>query len=197
MHCLQVSVLRANQLDDVESMGKNDPFCQVSLVNDDKTKFQKTPVKKNAGKNVEWNQTLTLDDFQPSQHHNLYVDVLDQEHLTDAVIGFATIPLSQVEHAPNRAMKGTFDLFTPSGKQKGTVTLFLAILSAGQGNVQVPDGPDMKGLSEIDNDHQHRIKGIKRAEQATDLAAAAGLIGGLIGAKAMLGGHKKEDKKEA
>ncbi|KAG0287113.1 hypothetical protein BGZ98_004801 [Dissophora globulifera] len=55
----------------------------------------------------------------------------------------------------------------------------------------------MKGLSEIDNDHQHRIKSMKRKEQAADMASAAGIIGGLMGAKAMMGGHKDEAKKEA
>ncbi|KAG0317838.1 hypothetical protein BGZ99_006065 [Dissophora globulifera] len=196
MHSLQVSVLRANQLDDVETVGKNDPYCRVSLVNDDKTKFQKTAVKKDAGKNVEWNQTLTLEDFQPTQHHLLYVDILDDDLMSDAPIGFAAIPLSQVEHATGRAMKGTFNLFTPGGKQKGTVSLFLAILSAGQGNVQVPDVSEMQGLSEIDNDHQHRIKSMKRKEQATDAAMAAGVIGGLLGAKALFDGHKTAAKKE-
>ncbi|KAG0317837.1 hypothetical protein BGZ99_006064 [Dissophora globulifera] len=197
MHSLQVSVLRANHLDDVETMGKNDPYCQVSLVNDDKTKFQKTAVKKNAGKDVEWNQTLTLDDFQPTQHHLLYVDVLDDDLMADAPIGFAAIPLSQVERASGQVMKGTFDLFTPGGKQKGTVSLFLAILPAGQGNVQVPGVVEMKGLSEIDKEHQHRIKSMKRKEKAADVAMAAGVIGGLLGAKALIGGHKTEAKKEA
>ncbi|KAG0287544.1 hypothetical protein BGZ98_004606, partial [Dissophora globulifera] len=133
----------------------------------------------------------------PSQHHFLYVEVLDDDLMSDAPIGFAAIPLSQVQHASGQVMKGTFDLYTPGGKQQGTVSLFLAILSAGQDNVQVPNVVEMKGLSEIDKEHQHRIKSMKRKEQATDVAVAAGVIGGIFAAKAMLSGHKDEAKKEA
>ncbi|KAG0301905.1 hypothetical protein BGZ98_007956 [Dissophora globulifera] len=159
MSRLQVSVLHADGLHDVEHLAKNDPYCQVTLNINDSNSFQRTSVKKNAGKNVKWNQTLTIDNFQPSQNHLLYVEVFDKDTV-DTLIGYTAVYLSQVQEASSHAFKGIYNLFTSNGKAEGTISLYIAILKAGQANVQVPDGPETNGLGDIVDEQQKRIKAI-------------------------------------
>ncbi|KAF8930755.1 C2 domain-containing protein [Dissophora ornata] len=194
-HSLQVTVHRANHLDDVEHFGKNDPYAQITLNFADSHSFQKTSVKKNGGKDVEWEQTLTLEEFDQSEHHDLYVEVLDDETTVDAPIGFTAIPLHQVLDAPGRSFKGKFDLFTPDGKQKGTISLTVTVLQAGH-SAHENDGPEVKGQSQIVSDHQKRIKALKYKEKAADGAALAGAAALAVGAKFLLDKHKDQKKAE-
>ncbi|KAF9285076.1 hypothetical protein BGZ68_004171 [Mortierella alpina] len=191
-HSLKITVHKAEHLDDVESLGKNDPYVQVSLDIKNKDSFQKTSVKKNAGKNAEWNETLSLENYIPGQNHTLYLEILESDIGIDPPIGFAAIPLSQVTNAQGYVFRGVFNLFTPSGKEKGTVSLTLAAVQAGQ---PAPHGEhaEVKGLSQIESDHKHRIESLKRNEKVSDAATAAAILGGLFAAKTVYDSTQKKD----
>ncbi|KAG9323771.1 hypothetical protein KVV02_007766 [Mortierella alpina] len=182
---LKITVHKAEHLDDVEHMGKNDPYAQFSFNVKDNNEFKKhkTSVKKNAGKNPEWNETLSLENFDSNLHHELYVEVLEDDVGIDPPIGFCAIPMSQITKAENKVFRGCYDLFTPSGKPKGTISLTIAVVNAGQA-APACNTAEVKGLSQIVTDHQHRIKTIKTNEKVNDVGLAAGIIGGIFAAKA-------------
>ncbi|KAF9101677.1 hypothetical protein BGX29_005348 [Mortierella sp. GBA35] len=187
-HSLKITVHDASRLEDVERFGKNDPYAQVSL---DLKTFQKTKTVNNAGKQVTWNQTLTIDNFDPQAHPELYVEVLDSETLADEVIGFAAIPLSQVISAQGHAIRGRFELFNDDAKQKGEIVLTIAVVAAGQAEPHHTAGTEVRGTSHVVSAHQARIKALERKEAASDAAslAAAGALA--MGAKAILDGNKR------
>ncbi|KAF9568823.1 hypothetical protein EC968_002844 [Mortierella alpina] len=189
---LKITVHKAEHLDDVEHMGKNDPYAQFSLdfKQNDLFKKQKTSVKKDAGKSPEWNETVTIDNFNPTEHHELYVEVLEDDIGIDPPIGFCAIPLSQITKAENHVFRGCFDLYTPSGKPKGTIHLTIAVVNAGQA-APACHNAEVKGLSQIVTDHQHRIKTMKTNEKVSDAGTAAAIIGGLFAAKKVHDGMNK------
>ncbi|KAF9122718.1 hypothetical protein BGW39_009549 [Mortierella sp. 14UC] len=194
-HTLQVTVHEANHLEDVERFGKNDPYARVALDITNTKNFQKTKTVKNAGKEAAWNQTLTLENFDPQTHPELYLEILDEETTADEPIAFTAIPLHQVLSAQGHAIRGRFDLFTVDGKQKGEILLTIAVVSPGQTEGHRPT-TEIRGTSQIVSAHQHRIKSLKQKESAADgatLAAAAGLA---VGAKFLLDQHKGAKKAE-
>jgi Ca2+-dependent lipid-binding protein len=130
-HSLKITVHEATHLEDVERFGKNDPYARVSLDIADNKHFQKTKTIKNAGKEAAWNQTLTLENFDPHTHEYLYVEILDEESLADDPIAYAAIPLSQVTQAQGHAIKGRFNLFTVKDKEKGEILLTIAAVAPG------------------------------------------------------------------
>ncbi|KAF9955419.1 hypothetical protein BGZ70_010245 [Mortierella alpina] len=191
-HSLKITVHKVENLDDVERAGKNDPYVQATLDIKIKDSFQKTSVKKNAGKNAEWNETLSLENYIPGQHHTLYVEVLESDIGIDPPIAFAAIPLSQLTSAQGHVLRGVFKLYTPSGKEEGTVHLTLAAVQAGQA---APHGDhvEVKGLTQIESEHKHRIETLKRNEKVGDAATAAAIIGGLFASKAIYDSTQKKD----
>ncbi|KAF9170449.1 hypothetical protein BGX21_009004 [Mortierella sp. AD011] len=188
---LQIFAHGANHLEDVEHFGKNDPYAQFTFDLSDKKSFHKTAVKKNAGKNVEWNQEIIIE-YDPNRNHTLYVEVLDDETTADKPIGFADIPLRQVIDAPGQSFKGRFDLYTGDAKAKGTISLTLSILNPGQAAHVATSGPELKGFSQLDGEHQSRFKSLKNKEKASDLAVAAGIGAAILGAKKLHDEHKKD-----
>ncbi|KAF9112572.1 hypothetical protein BGX27_003163 [Mortierella sp. AM989] len=192
---LSVYVHNADHLEDVERLGKNDPYTQITLNYEDKASFQKTATKKNGGKNPEWNQNLVLDNYDQTKHQNLYVEVFDEEKGVDEPIAFTSIPLRQVLDAPNHVYKGKFDLYNTDSKQKGTISLTISILQPGQSaGSGAPTATEVKGYSQIETAHQKRFKSAQNKERAADgatlaaLAAAGGIASSLLG-----GGAKKPE----
>ncbi|KAF9409522.1 hypothetical protein BGZ94_001928 [Podila epigama] len=182
-HSIKINVDRAEHLDDVEHLGKNDPYVQFTLDFKEKDSFQRTSVKKNAGRNAEWNENLSIDAYDPERHHYLYVEILESDVGIDPPIGFAAIPLAQVLETPQRAFKGNFQLYTPKGKEKGTVSLTLAVVPAGQPAPHL-SLQEIRGRTEIVSEHQRRVQTLKSNEKVNDVGLAAGIIGGLFAAKA-------------
>ncbi|KAG0222411.1 hypothetical protein BGX31_009163 [Mortierella sp. GBA43] len=182
---LHIVARHADKLRDVESFGKNDPYARFSLNIDDKDSFKKTTVMKNAGRNVEWNEEITLDNYDPDLHPKLYVEVMDDEHLADAVIGFAAIPLYQVNDAYGRTFKGRFPLHDDDFKRKGTISLTITVTDEGE-SAPRNDEPEQEGIADTTDDHKSRIKTLKRLEHASDAAAIAVGIGAIFGAKHLL-----------
>ncbi|KAF9112576.1 hypothetical protein BGX27_003167 [Mortierella sp. AM989] len=195
-HILRVYAHGANHLEDVERFGKNDPYAQFTLNFNDKDSFQKTVVKKNAGKHVEWNQGLNIDNYEPNLNHTLYVEVLDKETTIDQPIGFTAIPLRQVINAPNQTLKGKFDLYDSHGKEKGTISLTISAVKPGQPANDHTSSPEVNGYTQVETEHLKRFKSMKNKEKAADAGTAAAILGGIFGAKALHDAHKKTGKSE-
>ncbi|KAF9330900.1 hypothetical protein BG006_006194 [Podila minutissima] len=193
---IQVIVHRVESLDDVEHMGKNDPYVQLTTDLAEKESFKKTTVKKNAGRNAEYEEHLTLENFQPQHDNYLYVEVLESDVGIDPPIGFTAIPMFQVTEAPQHALKGTFQLYTPSGKEKGTVTLSIFIVAPGQPAPQI-QLHEVRGKTEIVSEQKKRIETMKTNEKINDVGAAAAILGALYGAKKMHDASKKPKNIEA
>ncbi|KAF9186606.1 hypothetical protein BGZ51_001861 [Haplosporangium sp. Z 767] len=192
-HTLKVTVHYAENLEDVERFGKNDPYVQVGLDFNNAKAFVKTTVKKNAGKNAEWNQTLSVEEYDPNTHHDLYVEIFDDETAVDEPIGFLSIPLRQVTGAPNNVFRGIFNVYNVDGKEKGTISLTLAVVGAGQAAPSAT-AREVQGQSQVVTEHQKRIKSIKNKERATDAGILAAAMGAAAGAK-LLHDQYKQGKK--
>ncbi|KAG0362382.1 hypothetical protein BG005_005844 [Podila minutissima] len=166
---IQVIVHRVESLDDVEHMGKNDPYVQLTTDLTDKEGYKKTTVKKNAGRNAEFEEHLTLDSYDQQSDNYLFVEVLESDVGIDPPIGFTAIPLLQVKEAPHHALKGEFQLYTPKGKEKGSIV----------------------------SDQKKRIETLKTNEKINDVGAAAAIFGGLYALKKVHDASKKPKNIEA
>ncbi|KAG0359453.1 hypothetical protein BG005_000757 [Podila minutissima] len=188
---LTVAVHSASNLQDVETIGKQDPYFQFTLDINNPKSFQKTFVHKNAGKNPVWNQTFTV---PLNGEAELFFEIMDDETTADAVIGFAAINLSQVIHAPGGVLNAAFPVYTPAGKEKGEVTMTLTTAGI-PGQCPAP-ASFARGQSHISEAHQKRVKSIKNKERAADVGVAA--LGGLLAVGAGLLANKvvTDQKKE-
>ncbi|KAG0320852.1 hypothetical protein BGZ97_012676 [Linnemannia gamsii] len=199
---LSVTAHGAQNLQDVETIGKQDPYVQFSTDFQNAKSFQKTYVHKDAGKTPTWNQSFT---FTLAGEPELFVEIMDEETTADAVIAFAAIPINQVVHAPGGTFNGIFEVYTPSGKAQGEINLTLTAHNVpGQNTTFVqPGGQPVKGTSHINEAHQKRIKSLANKEKAADVGTAA--LGGLLAvgagllANKLVNDNKKEEeaKKEA
>ncbi|KAG0205276.1 hypothetical protein BGX28_003078 [Mortierella sp. GBA30] len=194
-YSLAVVVHKAEHLHDVEFLGKNDPYVQVTFNYKDDHSFKKTTIKKKAGKHAEWEETLILENYTPNQQHVLYVEVIDDEVGFDAPIGFTDIPLNQIPSIPNQPFRGLFDLYKPDGKQKGTVSLTLITVPAGQHAPNV-DVPEVKGRTEIESEHEKHVQSLKSKHKVGNIGTAAAIIGGIAAVKAVHDQRNKPDAKE-
>ncbi|KAF9577567.1 hypothetical protein BGW38_007136, partial [Lunasporangiospora selenospora] len=201
---LIVAAHGANDLKDVEFLGKQDPYFQFSLDLQNPKSFQKTFVHKNAGKNATWNQTFTI---PLNGEPELYFEIMDDEMMADAVIAFGAIPINQVVHAPGGTLQGVFDVFTPNGEQHGQLNLTLTAQNVpGQATPYGGYGGNMgpvKGVCYINELHQKRIKALKNKETASDVGAAVGTGLLAVGAGLLVGklvgdhNREEEERKEA
>ncbi|KAG0240852.1 hypothetical protein BGW41_006607 [Actinomortierella wolfii] len=170
---LSLTVHGAQNLEDVETFGKQDPYFRFSLDFNNAKSFQKTFVHKDGGKNPTWNQSFTV---QLNGEPELYIEIMDEETSVDAPIAFAAIPINQVVYAPGGSMNGVFDVFTPNGKQAGQVTLTMAVQNVPGQNTGPINQASVHGTSHINEAHQKRVKSLKTKETAAD-AATAGIAG--------------------
>jgi hypothetical protein len=181
---------RALNLDDVERFGSNDAFVRISF---DMKNWEQTVDKK--GSEPEWQQVLLVNDFKP-EHDNLYVEVLDKEAGCDEIIAFCCIPLKQVRNAPEQKFSGMFDLYTPKSAMKGSIALTLRAIPLGQeaGSALTYEASSKKGISNLDPEHEKRIKKLKLKESAEDVLKNVGAAAALGAAGMALFG--KSDKKK-
>ncbi|KAG0367663.1 hypothetical protein BGZ54_003497 [Gamsiella multidivaricata] len=182
----------AQNLQDVETLGKQDPYLQFSLDFNNSKSFQKTFVHKDAGKTPTWNQTFSI---PLAGEPELFIEIMDEETTVDAVIAFAAIPINQVVHAPGGSMNGIFDVYSPNGKPQGEVNLTLTAHNVpGQNTGAAVSGQPVKGTSHISEAHQKRVKSLKNKETAADAGSAA--FGGLLAVGAGLLANKFMNDKE-
>lgn len=191
-HTLKVTIHQAEHLEDVERFGKNDPYARVSLTVDGKYPA-KTQTVKNAGKEVAWNKTVEVPDYNPQEQDTLYLEILDEESGFDEPIAFTAIPLHQVLSAQGHAIRGRFQLHTTGGKAKGEVLVSIVVISPGQTEGAHPQS-EIRGEVRLDSAQQKRINSLSRKEKAGDLGTAALLIGAAVGAKALHDSHKDSKK---
>jgi hypothetical protein len=191
-HTLKVTIHQAEHLEDVERLGKNDPYARVSLTVEGKYPA-KTQTVKNAGKEVAWNKTVEVADYNPQEHDTLYLEILDEETGFDEPIAFTAIPLHQVLSAQGHAIRGRFGLHTVGGKSKGEVLVSIVVISPGQTEGAHPQ-TEIRGEVRLDSAQQKRINSLSRKEKAGDLGTAALLIGAVVGAKAIHDGQKDAKK---
>ncbi|KAF9931728.1 hypothetical protein FBU30_009652 [Linnemannia zychae] len=199
---LVVTAHGAQNLHDVETFGKQDPYVRFSTDLQNPKSFQKTYVHKNAGKTPTWNQTFT---FPLAGEPELFVEIMDEEATADAVIAFCAIPINQIVHAPGGNMNGIFDVYTTNGKPQGEINLTLIAQNVpGQNTTYVqPGGQPVKGTSHINEVHMKRMKSLSNKETAADIGSVA--AGGLLAVGAgllvnkLVNDNKKEEaaKKEA
>ncbi|KAF9128276.1 hypothetical protein BGX30_014397 [Mortierella sp. GBA39] len=191
-HTLKVTIHQAEHLEDVERFGKNDPYARVSLTVDGKYPA-KTQTVKNAGKEVAWNKTVEVADYNPQEHDTLYLEILDEETGIDEPIAFTAIPLHQVLSAQGHAIRGRFELHNVKGHKKGEVLVSIVVISPGQTEGAHPQS-EIRGEVRLDSAQQARINSLSRKEKAGDVGTAALLIGAAIGAKALHDSHKDAKK---
>lgn len=106
------------------------------------------------GEDVEWNEVIIVNDYDPSKHHTLYVEVagmgVDMEHV---VVRYAAIPLEQVVNASGGSFGGIFDLYDTNEKTMGTISLVItAVIS------RANDRPEIKGYSTVEGGHREFIE---------------------------------------
>ncbi|KAF9436590.1 hypothetical protein BGZ76_003502 [Entomortierella beljakovae] len=190
---IQINVYHAEELKDVERMGKNDAYLVAALDLKNKDGFAKTAVKKNSGKTPEWNETLFLENYDPNRHNEVYITILDSETLADEPIGFTSIGLNQISNAPGKALKGKYEVYLTNGKQEGYVTVELIILESGEQARSLSQEQPVRGVAQLDGEQQKFVKSLERKESAGDAAVVAGVLGAAFGAKALFGGSKKAD----
>ncbi|KAF9165244.1 hypothetical protein DFQ27_008864 [Actinomortierella ambigua] len=190
---LSLTVHGAQNLDSVEMIGKQDPYFRFSLNYNDAKSFQKTFVHKDGGKNPTWNQTFNV---TLNGEPEIYIEIMDDETTVDAPIAFAAIPISQAVYASGGSLNGTFDVYTPKGKQTGQVTLTLAVHNVPGQNTGAINQASVHGTSHINEGHQKRIQSLKSKEAGADVATT-GLAGiAAVGAGLLINKYMNDKEKE-
>jgi Ca2+-dependent lipid-binding protein len=157
---LHIVARHAEGLPEVEFTSKNDPYAQFTFALGKDATFKRTSTKDEAGDRPEWNETVILDNFDPSKHTILYAEVNDSDEGIDPPIGYTDIPLGQVVNADGKTLNAYFDLFDEDNKAKGTLYLTLSIIEDGQAAPSVNSAKDVKGESSLTPDHQKRFQEI-------------------------------------
>lgn len=84
-------MVRAKNLKNVESFGKNDPYVQVTVNSQAKKKKEtwKTKVHNNAGSKAEWDETNTFDvkNATMDKKHFVVFEVKDKDMMKSKEIG--------------------------------------------------------------------------------------------------------------
>ncbi|KAG0379325.1 hypothetical protein BGX24_000882 [Mortierella sp. AD032] len=199
---LSITAHGAQNLQDVETIGKQDPYVQFSVDSQNAKSFQKSYVHKDAGKTPTWNQSFSI---PLAGEPELFVEIMDEETTADAVVAFCAIPINQVVHAPGGVFNGIFDVYTPSGKTQGEINLTLTAHNVPGQNTSPAQqgGQPVRGTSHISEIHQKRVKSLANKEKAADAGGIA--LGGLLAvgagllANKLVNDNKKEEeaKKEA
>lgn len=113
-------VLQAVALKDVESMGKQDPYCILEMAGQ---KF-KTSTKTDGGKNPVWNERFKFVNVNSAYATELVVKIFDKNMMfSDKEIGTGRLALSRVYQAGT--MEERVQLVTAKGKAAGELQLVL------------------------------------------------------------------------
>ncbi|GAB4820245.1 hypothetical protein N2152v2_007291 [Parachlorella kessleri] len=115
---LEVMVLQGQGLKDIESFGKQDPYCTLELSGQ---KF-KTKTKTDGGKNPVWNERFKFVNISPQYATELAVKVFDHNvMLSDKEIGAGRLALTRLYHTGTEEVR--VPLVTPKGKASGEVQM--------------------------------------------------------------------------
>lgn len=124
---LEINVISAKDLKDVNLFTKMDVYVVVSINGDFRT-AQRTPVDKNGGSNPEWNYTVrfTVDEAAARQNGLTVVFILkSQRQLGDRDIGTVQVPVKELLDKGNGNGKGqnnlSYAVRLANGKAKGVL----------------------------------------------------------------------------
>jgi len=123
---LRIEVEKATFSTDKDWIGKQDPFVSIQW-SGKKTSFVKTSVKKNSGREAEWNESLQLS-FSPEIAHEAYragqtpavhIQVRDSDMAGSDLIGETKLPFLTFAKLPGRSCSRELALINPA---KGETT---------------------------------------------------------------------------
>ncbi|CAM8927966.1 unnamed protein product [Rhodiola kirilowii] len=125
---LEISVLSASDLKELNTIGKMDPYVTVSLSNNPNSK-QKTEVDTDGGKNPKWKgksmKFVVNEDMSKNQNLTLVFKIMAEKPFGDKEVGEVRVPVNEVLEAAknsNVQLKSlSYSVTTPSGKPKGTL----------------------------------------------------------------------------
>lgn len=165
---LIVTAVGADLHKDIDKLGTQDPYLQVTLNLEDNDSFKKTRAHEDGGRTPQWDQYFSFDyNGEPL----LYIEVLDKEGDFDKLIGFAAIPLHQIRS--QGAVNGLFKIYDNKQEESGNVHLVIQFDGArGSESIQVIN-------TTIDEAHAARAKKIHNKELAGDVAKGVAVLGGL------------------
>ena len=110
---LQIKVCQAQLTHDIEFFSKQDPYARITLG----SHVKETTVKKNAGKNPIWNETLS---FVRATEDILTLQVFDKGSRKDILLGESVIPLKEFFKIHTKSEWHTLNL---QGKSEGQILL--------------------------------------------------------------------------
>lgn len=189
---LTVNVVSASDLINVQTMGKQDPFLQLSLNFQEKDNFVKTFTHKDGGSSATWNQTFK---FPLNGEPELYIEVLDKEASVDEIIGFAAIPIAQVIYAQGAYLNGLFNIYDTKGDRAGLVHLQLAAKGFPNSETADFDTEPVQGESVVNDEHCARMR--SNEKKATGVSVAGGIFGAGLAIGAGLFAKKLYDEQLA
>ncbi|KAF2589079.1 hypothetical protein F2Q70_00039835 [Brassica cretica] len=132
MECrpLDLTIISAEDLKDIQLIGKQDLYAVVSLNNDARTK-QKTKVDKDCGTKPKWKHQmkLTVDDTAARENHlTLVIQIVaDRPIAGDKPVGEVSVPLKELLDQNNKEgdveeeKTVTYAVKLPNGKTKGSL----------------------------------------------------------------------------
>ncbi|CAN6468820.1 unnamed protein product [Victoria cruziana] len=124
---LDLTVISAKDIKDVNLIGKMDVYAVVWLSNDPRHK-QKTPVDRDGGKNPSWNFTVRFNIDETAARNTgtvLHVLLRSEKALGDKDVGEVAVPVKELlDNVDAKAAQFIhYQVRTPSGKPKGTLSL--------------------------------------------------------------------------
>ncbi|XWS57515.1 hypothetical protein CRYUN_Cryun09bG0180800 [Craigia yunnanensis] len=124
---LEINVISAKDLKDVNLFTKMDVYAVVSINGDHRT-TQITPLDKDCGSNPKWNYTVkfTIDEAAAHQNHlNLVFCLKSDRMLGDKDIGTVQVPIKELLDQNNGnekvEQKVSYNVRLPNGKPKGVL----------------------------------------------------------------------------
>lgn len=128
---LEINVVSAKDLNDVNIITKMDVYAVVSIYGDHRSK-QKTPVDREGGKNPTWNFPMKFNVDVSAADQNrltLLIQLRCERTLGDKVIGEVLVPVKELLDTGTTASSGnslqfvSYQVRKPSGKPKGVLNL--------------------------------------------------------------------------
>jgi len=115
---LAVKVVRADLTIDIETIGKQDPYCRVKVGGQEE---KRTTYKNNAGKVAVWNEEL---EFKVKGSPEISVEVWDKQSLRkDRVIARLPVPLKWANILAKQSTDIALPVYSKDAEEAGTVTL--------------------------------------------------------------------------
>ncbi|GLT50458.1 hypothetical protein SLA2020_239440 [Shorea laevis] len=144
---LEITLISAKDLKDVNLVFKMDVYAVVTINGDPQTK-QKTPVDKDCGPNPKWNYTMkfTVEEAAANQNRlNLVIRLVSDRRLGDKDIGEVLVPIKEFLDCKEKVFD--YNVRLPNGKVKGTLNLCCKIGEKFSVPVAAPPHVTEKGKS--------------------------------------------------